>query len=119
MSAASERAGVVLDVAGGAFFVSADVAVEVAERPAVTRVPGSGLGVALISGRVVAVVTAGEHSEHTLLCDVGGDGVALDGVRVHQVGTFPATAEGVSWAGQHLRELDVGAAIREHTRGAR
>jgi hypothetical protein len=103
------RAGVLLALGDGGTeprFVPASVARRVVARPRVSGVVGSSLGMALIEGRVVAVLAEGDGAD-ALLCEDGGEALLLDGVTVLDVGRFEAAAGGVRVGGELVRELAI------------
>lgn len=114
---------------GGLWFVPAEIAVGVASLSAVTRVPGvrpPASGMALASGSVVTTLELpGPPSDASLddepsvdewampgpdravVCDVGGELVALTGGDVVATGIFEAWSDGVLWHGRAVPALDV------------
>jgi hypothetical protein len=122
-------------------FVPAAVAREVTSLSALTRVPGlepPALGVALAAGRVVTVLDVGAGAEaradeaeappararswsheewpmpgcdRAVLCDLGGDVVALSGGEIVATGLFEAapSGDGIHWRGADVAPLDVAA----------
>lgn len=86
---AGHSAGVVVGLDGERYFVPAEVAQSIVQRPVVTRVPGSEIGMALIGGRVVTVIDVGPRRDELLLCEVGGEPLALSGLSVLGSGFYP------------------------------
>lgn len=103
-------AGVVVGRGDGLSFIPAEAAVRIVPRPEITRVPGVEIGMALIGGRVVAVIELGKRKGELLLCDVGGETIALSGLQVRSAGFFDV-ADGEAGAvvvdGQRVAWLNV------------
>ena len=105
-------AGVVVGLDNELYFVPAGVAEGIVQRPVVTRVPGTAIGMALIGGRIVPVIDLSPRREELLVCDVDGEPLALSGLAVHGTGFYPREDDGVRVDGELLRELDVKSAVR-------
>jgi hypothetical protein len=106
------RAGLVVRGDDGLYFIPATVAKALVATPEVSPVPGAGLGMALVSGEVVAVVPLGDAASALVLCDVDGELVAFSGLSPEASGFFEATEAGVSFAGELAQDLDLNAALR-------
>ncbi len=106
-----EAAGVLVSLGEELYFVPADVAGSIVERPVVTRVPGTSLGMALIAGRVVTVIDVGPRREELLLCEVEGETLALSGLSVRGSGYYPLEGEQVRVDGKLVSGLDVKGAL--------
>jgi hypothetical protein len=109
-----ETAGLVVKVGGTLWFLPADVARRVVPYPIVSEIPGAGIGMALVSGRVVAVVQVGIASatDPLVVCSVGGEDVALAGMTVLDAGAFPACPGGVRYGERRVPPFDIAAALR-------
>jgi hypothetical protein len=111
----SERVGGIVVRRGDALgFVPAEVARRVVQRPVVSRVPGTDIGLALIAGRVIAVVAvAPERSTapELVVCDIGTDLVALSGLEVVEAGTYDREGDVVVLHGQPVPLFDVAAEV--------
>ncbi len=111
------RGGILMRTGAEALvFISADEAVQVTALSALTRVAGArapAVGIALAGGEVVTVLDVGKGDEErgraAVLCNLGGERVALVGGSVVATGTFEASAEGdgVVWNGAHVPPLDL------------
>jgi hypothetical protein len=108
-------------------WVPGDVVVRVTTLSAVTPVPGvraPAAGIALAEGEVVTVLRVGDGgapatvdedgwptpgADRAVLCDLGGERVALTGGTVVATGSFEEDAGlgGVVWRGRRAPELDV------------
>lgn len=129
-----QRGGVLFRTSGArTLFIPIDVALEVAALSAVTEIAGMcapAIGIALAEGRVVTVLAVGDAgergaapaeryrsgqdwpvpgSDRAVLCDLGGEVVALTGGEVLATGFFDAeeAGDGVVWRGEHVPRLDV------------
>lgn len=102
-----QLAGVVVKRRGELLFVGADVAERIVERPVITRVPGTDLGMTLVLGRVTSVVELEDGGGELLICNVGGEPIALSGLNVVGAGFYDVDGEGVRVADTHVPRLDV------------
>lgn len=93
----------------GRAFVRAELARQIIVQPTLSRVPNTGVGMALVGGRVVSVLELGEPSRALLVCEIDGKAVAFSGLGIEQVGLFEIDAAGARVGGDLLPEL----AIRE------
>jgi hypothetical protein len=138
MSAASMKGGVLLEygeASGGVRmgFLPAEIAVRVAALGAIRRVPGlrlPALGIALADGEVVTVLEIGSSAalpatyrpgedwsvpgcDRAVLCDVGGQRLALTGGAIVATGVFESAENGaVVWRGAEVPTIDVRALYR-------
>ncbi len=78
--------GAVIETERGRFFVAGTQARFVVAPARVTKVPGSRLGLALIDGRVMSVLSLGKKGAHMLVCELGGQLIALSGLTVLRTG---------------------------------
>ncbi len=99
--------GLVVRVGELLYFVPGNLARRVVYRAAVSRVPGTPIGMALVSGQVVSVIELGRPRAELLLCEPGGEPVALAGVEAVAAGWFEQDAGSVEFEGQTVPELDV------------
>ncbi|MDB4940566.1 MAG: hypothetical protein JWP97_100 [Labilithrix sp.] len=127
--------GVLFRVDGALHFLPATIATKVQPMPSVARVPGAPtilVGVALVDGEPIAVVTvadpdargsrrpppaAGARADNRplLVCTYAGERVGLVGLEVVATGRFDEGA--LTVAGETARAFDVGgvlARLREH-----
>jgi hypothetical protein len=93
----------------GRAFVRAEFAQQIVVQPTVSRVPNTGVSMALVGGRVVSVLELGEPSRALLVCEVDGETVAFSGLGIEQVGLFEIDEHGARVGTELLPEL----AIRE------
>ena len=70
-------AAVIVKRPEGRAFVRADHARQIVPEPVISRVPGSAVGMALVSGRVLGVLELGQPSGALLGCQPGTETVAL------------------------------------------
>jgi hypothetical protein len=89
---------------GSRAFVSADVARQIVAEPLLSRVPGTSLAMALVSGRVVGVLELGVSTGSLLVCELDGQLVACVGLELERAGFFSRTPEGV-WDGALVPDL--------------
>ena len=102
-----QLAGVIVARRGELMFVGADIAERIVERPVISRVPGTDIGMALVLGRVTSVVELGEGGGQLLLCNVGGEAIALSGLNVVGAGFYDVDGQGVKLEEAHVPRLDV------------
>ncbi|MEZ4231727.1 MAG: hypothetical protein R3B89_21305 [Polyangiaceae bacterium] len=109
-------------------FISARIAIRVVRGTAVTPVPNSALGMALIDGQVVPVVALGEGTSQLVLCELSEEStpgvdpaatkgatetVAVSGVSVLESGAFPRLdAMSVEFRGEAVQALDLGLVLQ-------
>ena len=104
------RAGAVVVVGPeGRAFVRAELAQQIVVQPTVSRVPNTGVAMALVGGRVVSVLALGEPSRALLVCEIDGEVVGFSGLGIEQVGFFEIDEQGARVGSELLPEL----AIRE------
>jgi hypothetical protein len=101
------EAGLVVGIGEQIFFTPASNVRIVSEQPPVTVVPGTGLGMTLIDGRVVPVVTLGQGRGPLLLCDESGDTVALAGLVILSTGAYPVEDGDVVVGERRVARLDI------------
>jgi hypothetical protein len=111
--AAAHTAGVVVSLDEKLYFVPAEMAGSIVQRPVVTRVPGTHIGMALIGGRVVTVIDVGPRREELLLCEVEGEPLALSGLSVCGSGFYSLEGDQVRVDDQLVPGFDVKAALLE------
>jgi len=106
-------AGVVVSLDGERYFVPAEVAQAIVQRPVVTPVPGTTIGMALIGGRVVTVIDVGARRDELLLCEVENEPVALSGLSVHGSGFYEIVDGKAQVDDELVPEFDVKEALVE------
>jgi hypothetical protein len=99
-------AGLVLSIPGGRRFLPAFLVERVVPMPRLSSVPGSGVKLALVRGRVISVLELGPRSSHLVVCTVNGEPVGLSGLEVERSGFFEAHAEGVEVDGEIVSAFD-------------
>lgn len=107
----STEAGVVVGIGDQLYFAPAVNVRVISEQPPITPVPGTALGIALIDGRVVAVLTLGPRQGPLLLCDESGEQVALSGLTVLGSGEYPVEDSAVLVDGRRVARLDVASRV--------
>lgn len=119
----SKRGGVVFTVGRDLFFLPAEVAVQVLPVPELARVPGAPsdvVGVALVTGAMVPVVTLNasfrtgrsRHSEPMIVCLHESERIGLVGLEVRATGTFEVENEDDAlFQGEIARRFDVAAVV--------
>jgi hypothetical protein len=104
----SERtAGLVVKVADELRFIPATVARQVVPRRKVSEVPGEGLSMALIGGRVLAVVDVDAPQDHLVVCSLAGEEVAFSGLAVLSAGVYETVRENIRFAEQLVAPFDL------------
>ena len=103
----SQLAGVIIARRGELLFVGAEIAERVVERPVISRVPGTDLGMALVLGRVTSVVELDEGGGELLVCNVDGEPIALSGLSVVGAGFYEVDGQGVRHRDLHVPRFDV------------
>lgn len=91
-----ELGGVVVETDTGLFFVPASVALKFVAMPSLLSVPDAPaglLGVALIDGTVIPVVTLGRARDTMLVCTYLGEPIGIVGHLVVASGTFEAAPD--------------------------
>lgn len=109
--ATPHAAGVVVSLDEALYFVPAEVAGSIVQRPVVTRVPGTSIGMALIGGRVVAVIDVGPRRDELLLCEIESEPFALSGLSVQGSGFYPVEGDQVRVGDQLVSGFDVKGAL--------
>ncbi len=106
----TRRAAVVFHADGQLQCLPAEVVRRIINRPAISPVPASDLGLSFVQGRVAATVELGS-GPHALVCDHASDTVTLSGVTVQQVGFFDTEAGCLMWQGDRIEDLDVASCL--------
>jgi len=110
----ARSAAVIVRRPEGRAFVRAEHARQIVPEPVISRVPGSALGMALVSGRVLGVLELGQPSGALLVCQPQGETVALSGLTIESVGFYPLDASGaVLVDGESIPELYVDRLLRQ------
>ena len=102
----TRRAAVVFQTDDRLQCLPAEVVRRIINRPAISPVPASELGLSFVQGRVAATVELGS-GPHALVCEHASDTVTLSGVTVQQVGFFDSEAGCLLWQGDRIQDLDV------------
>jgi hypothetical protein len=103
-----QLSGVVVRVAGALRFVPGQVAHKMVYMTAVSRVPGTIIGMALVGGQVVSVIDLGPASGQLLVCELDGELVAFAGIHALAAGWYEAAeGGGIRFEDQHIPELDL------------
>ncbi len=112
------RPGLILELPEGAlagrWFLTAEVARRIVPAAEITRVPFSELGMTLIEGQVLPILFLSGSVTELVWCDLPGDArevesVLLSGARVLASGRFRASGAGVTYLGEALAPLELGA----------
>ncbi len=94
------------------FFLGADIAVKLAPRPQIARVPGSPpglLGLALHDGAILPLLEVGRDRATMILCLYRGEQLGLVGAEDVESGVFTAEdGGGVQVDGKTIPAFDVG-----------
>jgi hypothetical protein len=94
-------------------FVPGQVAQKVVYVTAVSRVPGTVIGMALVGGQVVSVIDLAPASGQLLVCEVDGELVAFAGIQAVAAGWYEAAeGGGIRFEDQAIPELDLVAEMR-------
>ena len=105
------RGGLVFRVRSLWSFLPADVAIQVAPRPQIARIPGAPpglLGLALTEGVILPVIELGGEPGPMIVCVHRGEQLGLVGVVDVESGMFPAgEGAGVLFRGELVRTLDL------------
>ncbi len=129
---AKRAAGVVIDTGAGLWFVPAEHAIAALDDPRLSAVPGTQLQMLWFEGRVVPAVSwtalrgadavtapterraaPSRRAEATLVCEAGGQSLALVGVLAVASGFFEECPEGVRFGGESVPRADLAALYRE------
>ncbi len=87
-------AGLLVRYKGELAFIPADVVRYVRYDVVVTKFPGTELGMALLGGRVVPVVSLGPKERALLICDIDGEVIAVSGLEPLKSGFFDGDEHG-------------------------
>jgi hypothetical protein len=107
----ARRAGLVVRGGTGLHFIPAAVARGLVAAPVVSLVPGTEIGMALVSGEVVAVLPLGEGGGGLIVCEVEGELVGFSGLRPEAAGFFEEIDGGVLFGSERALELNLGAEL--------
>jgi hypothetical protein len=108
----ASRAGLVVRAPSGLHFIPAKLARSLVAAPEVSLVPGAALGMAMVSGEVVAVLPLGSAGSALVVCDVDGELVGFSGLVPEASGFFEEAEGGVLFADEHVSDLDLAAALQ-------
>jgi hypothetical protein len=109
-------AGLIVKLSGELYFLPAELSLSVLARPVVSRVPGTKIGMTLFGGRVIPVIELGADPRDLVVCDSGGEAVALGGLEVLEAGFFEWDDEQIVHAGRRIEPLDVVAELERAER---
>lgn len=87
-------AGLLVRCKGQLAFLPANVARYVRYDVVVTPFPGTDLSMALLSGRVVPVVSLGPKERALVVCDIDGETIAVSGLEPLKSGFFEGDEQG-------------------------
>lgn len=85
-----EQPGLVIRARERRWFLPAMLVEQVMSTPRLSPVPGSGVQLALVEGRVLPVIALGDEGRHLVVCHAGSEPLGLTGVEVEQGGKFEA-----------------------------
>jgi len=106
-----QRGGLVFEVEGRTFFLSAEHARKLAPRPQIARLPGAApslLGLVLEDGGILPVVELGPERATMIVCVHRGEQLGLLGAVGIRSGVFPADPSGgVTVDGKVIPALDL------------
>ena len=105
------RAGLVVRSRSGLHFIPATIARSLVAAPEVSLVPGAGIGMALVSGEVVAVLPLGNSAGALVVCEVEGELVGFAGLHPEASGFFEEIEGGVLFEAERALDLDLNAAL--------
>ena len=108
----AQRAGLVVRGRSGLHFIPATIARSLVAAPEVSPVPGAGIGMALVSGEVVAVLPLGSRAGALVVCEVDGELVGFAGLQPEASGFFDEIEGGVRFDSEPALDLDLAAALR-------
>jgi len=108
----ARRAGLVVRGHSGLHFIPAHIARSLVAAPEVSLVPGTAIGMAMVSGEVVAVLPLGGGPGALVVCDVDGELVGFSGLAPEASGFFEEIEGGVLFGGERAVDLDLAAALR-------
>jgi hypothetical protein len=101
------RGGLLMRSDQGLHFIPADVAQNLVPEPEISDVPGTGIGMALVGGEVLPVLSLGSRQGAVVVCEVRGERVAFSGLTPEAAGFFDALPGGVRVNGELAPELDL------------
>ncbi|MGA7122688.1 MAG: chemotaxis protein CheW [Polyangiaceae bacterium] len=125
MTPAQKHGGLLLRVDGALRFVSAAVALRVAPPPRLTPVPGAPpefAGIAMHEGSIVPVVAVGREIGRMIVCQHGGELIAVVGAEIVSAGSFHVATDGtgrIEHEGNAVEPFDVAAICGYVHSGAR
>lgn len=87
-------AGLLVQCGGQMAFIPAAVVRSVRYDVVVTQFPGTELGMVLLAGRIVPVISIGPSGRALVVCDIDGETVAFSGIEPIRSGFSRAMSEG-------------------------
>lgn len=108
------QGGVVFRVGVELMFLPATVATRIASVPSIGRVPGAPpdlVGLALVDGAMIPVVSVGSPRSSMLVVSYLGERLGVVGIDVVSTGRFETVHDHVVHEGEHARLFDVSAII--------
>jgi hypothetical protein len=106
------HAGVVVRLNGELRFLPTQGLRRFVSPPPISDVSGTGLGMALVQGQVLAIIAAGPRGSALTVCEVAGELLGLLGPEPQEVGFFEAQGSGVLYRGESAPLLDVAELMR-------
>lgn len=106
-------AGLLVLNQGQLAFIPASVVRFIRYDVVVTPFPGTKLGMALLGGRIVPVVSLGSHQRALVVCDVEGETVAVSGIEPLKSGFFNGDELGPVDAEKRIPILPIHDYLRE------
>jgi hypothetical protein len=87
-------AGLLVRYRGELAFIPASVARFIRYDVVVTSFPGTDLGMALLTGRIVPVIALGPAGRALVVCDIDGETIAFCGIEPQKSGFFDGDERG-------------------------
>ncbi len=87
-------AGLLVQCGGQMAFIPAAVVRSVRYDVVVTQFPGTELGMVLLAGRIVPVISIGPSGRALVVCDIDGETVAFSGIEPIRSGFFEGDERG-------------------------
>jgi hypothetical protein len=84
----------------------------------VSRFPGSVLGMALITGRIVPVISLGKETNALIVCELDGEAIAFSGLEPIRSGFFEGSDTKAIESGENVPEFPIREMV-ERARGSR
>lgn len=100
-------AGLLVHNSGALGFIPAAIIRTIRHDIVVTRLPNSELGMALVLGRVVPVISLGDEGRTLIICEVDGELFAISGLEPIESGIFDGDERGMRHEGAWVRTLAI------------